>query len=154
MGVIVGTIRKLDPQRRVLVLGSTEVRVAEGIAFEQLVPGVSVTVTCEQRNGQYWATAIKTSATAEVMASSMTVYPPVLRCPTARSLRPTSGKLRTAQNLRSVTRLESVGVGSARRVPRGEGRRPGKPLQGKRFTRREACASASFLPLAAAVILG
>jgi hypothetical protein len=59
MGVIVGMIRTLDSRRRVVVLGGTEVWVADGIEFDHLTPGMSVTVTCEERQGRYWATAIR-----------------------------------------------------------------------------------------------
>ncbi|MGH7266505.1 MAG: hypothetical protein ACREMB_16910 [Candidatus Rokuibacteriota bacterium] len=59
MGVIVGRIRKLDPTGRSMLLGGTEVWIGDGIAFEELAPGMSVTVSCEERQGRYWATAIK-----------------------------------------------------------------------------------------------
>jgi hypothetical protein len=59
MAVIVGTIARVDEARGLVFIGNTELRVPGNLALDAIGPGVSVTVTCEERDGQYWIRAIR-----------------------------------------------------------------------------------------------
>jgi hypothetical protein len=59
MGVIVGTVVRVDPTRGLIQIGRTELRTPEQISLSGITPGTSVTVTCEERDGHYWVTAIR-----------------------------------------------------------------------------------------------
>lgn len=61
MGVIVGTVVKVDATRGVIRIGRTELRTPEQISLAGITPGMSVTVTCEERDGEFWVTAIRTN---------------------------------------------------------------------------------------------
>jgi hypothetical protein len=51
MGVIVGTVMKVDPSRGVIQVGRTELRSPDPAALDGIALGTSVTVTCEERDG-------------------------------------------------------------------------------------------------------
>jgi hypothetical protein len=59
MGVIVGTVMKVDPSRGVIQIGRTELRSSDPASLDGIASGTSVTVTCEEREGEYWVTAIR-----------------------------------------------------------------------------------------------
>lgn len=59
MGVIVGTVMKVDPSRGVIQVGRTELRSPDPASLDGIALGTSVTVTCEERDGQFWVTAIR-----------------------------------------------------------------------------------------------
>jgi hypothetical protein len=59
MGVIVGTVVSVDPARGVIQIGRTQLRTPERVSLNGITPGTSVTVTCEEQNGEYWVTAIR-----------------------------------------------------------------------------------------------
>jgi hypothetical protein len=59
MGVIVGTVVKVDAGRGTIQVGRTELRSPDPAALGNIAPGTSVTVTCEERDGQFWVTAIR-----------------------------------------------------------------------------------------------
>jgi hypothetical protein len=52
-------IVKIEELQRTILVGSTELRLPGDIALDGIGPGVSVTVTCEERDGQYWVRAIR-----------------------------------------------------------------------------------------------
>ena len=61
MGVIVGTVVKIDQTRGVIQVGRMELRASKQASLAELTPGTSVTVTCEERDGEFWATAIRSN---------------------------------------------------------------------------------------------
>lgn len=59
MGVIVGTVTKVDAASGLIRVGRTELRAPQQVSLTGITAGASVTITCEERNGQYWVTAIR-----------------------------------------------------------------------------------------------
>jgi hypothetical protein len=59
MGVIVGTVTKVDTARGLIEVGRTQLRAPNQVALGGIAPGTSVTITCEERDGEYWVTAIR-----------------------------------------------------------------------------------------------
>ncbi len=59
MGVIVGTVTRVDATRGLIQVGRTELRAPQQVSLSGITPGTSVTITCEQRDGEYWVTAIR-----------------------------------------------------------------------------------------------
>ena len=59
MGVIVGTVTKVDTARCLIEVGRTQLRVSSQVPLDGIAPGTSVTVTCEERDGEHWVTAIR-----------------------------------------------------------------------------------------------
>jgi len=59
MGVIVGTVTKVDAARGLIQVGRTELRATAQVSLNTVAPGTSVTITCEERDGEYWVTAIR-----------------------------------------------------------------------------------------------
>jgi len=58
MGLIVGTVRKVDRVRRVILLGETELWMAERTVVTGICEGMSITVLCEERDGKMWVRGI------------------------------------------------------------------------------------------------
>jgi hypothetical protein len=56
--VITGRIERIDAALRLVVLGVTTVRVPGTIPLTGLEPGMSVTITYEDRAGELWAMEI------------------------------------------------------------------------------------------------
>ena len=59
MGVIVGTVTKVDAASGRIQVGRTELRAPEQVSLTGIMPGASVTISCEERDGQFWVTAIR-----------------------------------------------------------------------------------------------
>ncbi|HEV8307123.1 MAG TPA: hypothetical protein VGW35_05600 [Methylomirabilota bacterium] len=57
--VIAGVIQTVDRAGRIVLMGSARIRVPEAIALENLDRGVSVTITCAERDGDLWAIAVR-----------------------------------------------------------------------------------------------
>lgn len=59
MAVIVGTIARVDVAAGLIQIGRTELRGSNQVGLDAFVPGTSVTITCEERDGAWWVTAIR-----------------------------------------------------------------------------------------------
>jgi hypothetical protein len=57
--VVTGRIDRVDAGRRIVFLGTTAIRVPESVPLHGLEPGMSVTITYEERAGEMWATDIR-----------------------------------------------------------------------------------------------
>lgn len=59
MTAVTGRIERIDAALRLVSLGVTRIRVPESILLGGLEPGMSVTITYEDRAGELWAMEIK-----------------------------------------------------------------------------------------------
>jgi hypothetical protein len=57
--VVTGRIDRVDRLQRIVSLGTSSVRVPESVSLVGFEPGMSVTITCEERLGEIWATEIR-----------------------------------------------------------------------------------------------
>ncbi len=63
-GVVVGTITKVDPARRTILVGGLHFLVPKEVSLAGIVEGMSVTITYELVEGKHRATEIRANPPA------------------------------------------------------------------------------------------